>query len=128
MTVERQTLIPPVLLIAVGVGWLLTELDIAPRIEWVWTLGLGAVGLLAFVVGGWDKVTIVVGPFFILASGLSILRQTGDLKPDVEVPTLVIAAGVLLLVARSPAIPVPKFILEEPKRREPHRGRSEDRK
>ena len=128
MTPEKRTLILPVLMLAVGAGWLLTELDVVPRVNWIWTLGLGGVGLLAFVVGGLDKVTIVVGPFFILAAGLSVLRQTGDLRPEIEVPVLVIAAGVLLLVARSPAVPFPKFLIEEPKPREGDRRRSEDGK
>ncbi len=128
MTAERRTLMVPVLMLAVGAGWLLTELDIVPRVNWVWTLGLGAVGLLAFAVAGLDKVTIVLGPFFIIASGLSVLRQTGDLRPEIEVPVLVIAAGVLLLVARSPAVPFPKFLIEEPKPRERDERRSEDGK
>jgi hypothetical protein len=53
---------------------------------------------------------MVVGPFFILASCLSLLRQTGRLRLDVEIPVLVIAIGILLLVARSSAVPVPNWI------------------
>lgn len=112
---EKKSLILPLLLITVGTGWLLTTLGVAPGVDWVWTLGLAIVGLLTFVVGGFDKVTVVVGPFFILASCLSMLRQTGRLKLDVEIPILVIIAGVLILVARSPAIPVPRWIIQEPK-------------
>lgn len=63
--------------------------------------------------GGIDKVTAVVGPFFIVASFLSVLRQSGRMPVDVEVPLLTILAGVLLLVVRSSVIPVPKWILEE---------------
>lgn len=110
MKPDKKTLLLPILLIAVGAGWLLTTLGVVPGIDWVWTLGLAAVGLLTFAVGGLDKVTVVIGPCFILASFLSILRQTDRLRLDVEVPILVIAAGVLLLVARSPAIPIPSWI------------------
>ncbi len=102
------------LLITVGTGWLLSTLGIAPSINWVWTLGLAVVGLLTFVIGGVDKVTVVIGPFFILASTLSILRQTGRLSFDVEVPALVILSGILLIVARLPVIPTPKWITSEP--------------
>lgn len=116
--VARRTLIFPVLLIAVGTGWLLTELDVAPRIEWVWSLGLATVGVLAFAVGGWDKVTAVLGPFFLIASGCSVARQAGHLEINIEIPVLAIAAGVLLLIARSPTIPFPKWIIEEPAPRE----------
>ncbi|NUQ64530.1 MAG: hypothetical protein HUU20_18855 [Pirellulales bacterium] len=110
-----KTIVLPVLLIAVGAGWLLTALGIAPGIDWVWTLGLAVVGFLAFVVGGFDKATFVAGTFFIVTSCLSVLRQTDRITIDVEVPILVMVAGVLLLIARHPAIPVPRWILEPPR-------------
>ncbi|WP_148075557.1 hypothetical protein [Bythopirellula goksoeyrii] len=110
---DKKTLLFPILLITVGTGWLLTTLGVAPGIDWVWTLGLAVVGLLTFVVGGIDKVTVVIGPFLILASCLSILRQTGRLHFDIEVPILVIITGILVLVARMPSIPLPKWIIQE---------------
>ena len=109
-----KTLVTPLLLIIVGTGWLLTALGVVPGIDWVWTLGLAAVGLLTFVLGGFNKVTVVLGTFFITTSILSVLRQTGRVTIDVEIPILVIVAGLLLLVARHPAIPVPKWIVERP--------------
>lgn len=112
MTPDKKTLLLPALLIIVGVGWLLTALGFAPGIDWIWTLGLAGVGFLAFVVGGFDKVTFVAGSFFIITSLLSVLRQTGRISIDIEVPILVILAGVLLLVARHPAIPLPKWVHE----------------
>ena len=112
MNSANRTLIIPILLITVGAGWLLSTLGIAPRIDWVWTLGIAVIGCLTFVVGGFDKVTFTVGSFFIITSCLSVLRQTGRMAIDVEVPILVIATGVLLLVARHPAIPMPKWIVE----------------
>ena len=46
------------LIITVGVGWLLTALAVAPEINWVLSLSLGMIGVLAFVVsGGIDKVS-----------------------------------------------------------------------
>jgi hypothetical protein len=112
---DKSTFIFPILLITVGSGWLLTTVGVAPGVDWVWTLFLAILGLLAFVVGGFDKVTAVVGPFLILASCLSLLRQTGRLTLDVEIPILVILAGVLILIAHLPKIPAPKWILQEPK-------------
>jgi hypothetical protein len=114
MKPDNKTLLIPILLITVGTGWLLTTVGVAPGIDWVWTLGLAVVGLLTFAMGGFDKVTVVIGPFFILASCLSILRQTGRLHLDVEVPILVIIAGILLMVARMPAIPIPKWLAQDP--------------
>lgn len=115
MTPNKMTLVVPILLITVGVGWLLTTLGIAPGIDWVWTLGIAVAGLLAFVAGGFDKVTFIVGTFFLITSFLSVLRQTQRITIDVEIPILVIAAGVLLLAARHPAIPIPQWLQEPPK-------------
>lgn len=115
MKTDKRTLVIPILLIVIGAGWLLTNIGVAPGINWCWTLALAAVGLLSFAVAGFDKVTVVFGPFFILASCLSVLRQAGYLQVDVEVPILVIIAGVLLLIARTPAIPIPKWIIQGPK-------------
>jgi len=104
---NKAPLIVPILIILVGVGWLLTAQGFGPGVNWVWTIGLGAVGILTFVVSGFDKASVVVGPFFLLASILSVLRQTDHLSLDVEVPVLVISIGILLLVAQHPAIPKP---------------------
>ena len=114
MTSDKKTLLFPVLLITIGIGWLLTTLGIAPRIDWVWTLGLAAFGLLTFPLGGYNKVTVVIGPFFMLACCLSVLRQTGRLRLDIEVPILVITAGTLMLFARQRSIPLPRWLVDEP--------------
>ena len=106
-----KTLIIPILLITFGVGWLLTTLGVVPPIDWVWTLGIAIVGVLAFALGGIDKVTVVIGPIFLLASFLSILRQTDRLRIDMEVPILIIATGILLLVARLSSIPAPTWLI-----------------
>jgi len=111
---NKAKLVIPILIIVVGIGWLLTALGVGPGINWLWTLGLGVVGILIFVVSkGIDKVSVVLGAFFLLASLLSVLRQTGQLSVDIEVPVLVISIGILLLVAQLPAIPKPIWY-EEP--------------
>jgi uncharacterized membrane protein len=112
---DRKSLLLPVLLIAVGVGWLLTTIGVAPGINWIWTLGLAVIGFLVFVISGFDKVTVVIGPFFIVASLLSVLRQTDRIVVDVELPILVIVAGTLLLIARSESVPVPEWFFEVPR-------------
>jgi hypothetical protein len=106
---NRAPLAVPILIIVVGVGWLLTAQQVEPGINWIWTLGLAVVGILTFIVGGFDKVSVAVGPFFLIASLLSVLRQNGNLSVNVEVPVLVISVGVLLLVAQLPAIPKPAW-------------------
>ena len=110
MSFDKKTLLFPILLVTLGTGWLLTTIGVAPNINWVWTLGIAVLGMLTFVVGGIDKVTVVLGPFLLLASSLSVLRQTGRLRFDIEVPLLVIIAGILLFVARLPMVPMPTWI------------------
>ena len=68
---------------------------------------------------GIDKVSVVVGPFLLIASAFSVLRQTDQLALDLEVPLLVIVFGVLLLLTRVPAIPVPRWAIETGKRTAP---------
>ena len=73
---------------------------------------MAAVGVLTLVLGGVDKVTVVIGPLFLIASSLSLLRQTGRLTINLEVPVLVIATGILLLVAQLKSIPPPTWLLQ----------------
>ncbi len=112
---SKVPLVIPILIIGVGVGWLLTAQGFAPGVNWIWILGLGIVGVLTFVLSkGLDKVSVILGPFFLLASVLSVLRQTALLSVQIEVPILVISIGVLLLVAQMPAIPKPDWFLAPP--------------
>ena len=113
MKSSKASLILPVLLVFLGVGWLLTELKILPPVNWAWSLGLAAIGVLAFIVSGFDKVSVVLGPFFLAAAGLSLLRQQKWLAEDIELPILVTLAGALLLTARLPAIPLPHWLTHE---------------
>lgn len=103
-----------IVIITVGIGWLLTSIGYAPDVNWVLTLGLAITGVLAFIVsGGLDKVSVVVGPFFLVGSILSILRQQGRLKLETEVPILVILIGVLLLFTQSSRVRIPRWLLEQ---------------
>jgi hypothetical protein len=107
-----KSLVIPILLIVLGTGWLLTTLNVVPQIDWVWTFGVAFTGVLVFLVSGFDKVSVVVGPFFLIAAILSVLRQSGRLELNLEIPILVISAGLLLLIARSKSIPAPAWLIE----------------
>jgi hypothetical protein len=96
-------------MITMGVGWLLTSRGVMPGVDWIWVLGLGVVGILVLALGGIDKVTVVVGPFLIICTVFSILRQTGQMSEATEVPCLVIVAGVLALAARFLPVPAPRW-------------------
>jgi hypothetical protein len=109
---DRSSLILGILLVGLGGGWLLSSLGFIPSVDWAWSIGLAVVGVLAVALSGFDKVSVVVGGFFLLASVLSVLRQIGSMSIDVEMPSLVIAAGLLVLIARSDSIPTPRWILK----------------
>lgn len=114
MPQSKATILLPVLLVAIGSGWLLSNLGVTPNVDWVWTLLLAALGILTFVIGGFDKVTAVIGPLLIIGSGMSWLRQTGRISVGVEVPALMILGGVLALIAHLPFIPAPRWLASRP--------------
>ncbi len=72
----NKKLIAPILTIIVGLTWLLNTLNIIPGVDWAWSIGLATVGILSVAVGGFNKVSIVTGPFLIIASVFSVMRQT----------------------------------------------------
>jgi hypothetical protein len=97
----------------VGVGWLLDNAGVAPAIEWLWTLGLAVSGVLLVTLLGLDKVTAVAGPFLVVCSAFSVLRQTGRIEFHDEIPILVIIFGALLLVAVLSPLKSPDWLLRE---------------
>ena len=114
MNGNNKALAAPILIIALGVGWLLTTQNIVPGVNWIWVVGLGVTGVL-IVAASFDKVTVVIGPFLIAATFFSLMRQTGRISVDTEVPSLVIVFGTLMLMAKILPIPLPRWIIEPPK-------------
>jgi len=105
------------LMMGIGLGWLLTELQFGPGVNWAWTLGLEVAGVLVFVLGGGvDKVSIVLGPLLIVSGLLSILRQSGVLPVNLEMPCLVLLSGLLFLIAQHPRVPAPTWYIPDPRR------------
>jgi hypothetical protein len=109
MTASQKSLVVSLLTITVGVGWLLTARGVMPQINWVWTLGMAVCGVLMFALMGFDKLSFVLGVFFLVCSLMSVLRQQEWMSVETEAPVLVIIAGVLLLIARSRKVPVPNW-------------------
>ena len=95
----------PVVLIVLGIAWLLNSLDWLPEIHWLWILGLAGAGIAILALDGITKSSVVAGPLLILAGLLSFMRQYYGLGWRFIVPIMLIAAGIFMLVARSPAIP-----------------------
>ena len=94
------SLVLALLIIAVGIGWLLTSHDVVQGVNWIWVLSLAALGALTFVFGGIEKLTVVVGPFLLALALFSYLRQTGRISVETEIPSLLIILGLLLVAAR----------------------------
>ena len=78
-----------------------------------WSIGLATVGILSVAVGGFNKVSIVTGPFLIIASVFSVMRQTGKINIVLEVPILVIVLGVLMLISQLSKLPLPDALKEK---------------
>lgn len=95
----------PVILIALGAAWLLNSLDWLPGVHWLWIIGLIGAGVAILLLDGFTKSSVVAGPLLILAGVLSFARQYYDLAWRFIFPLMLIAAGVLMLVARLPSLP-----------------------
>ena len=102
---KMQSIAVSLMVIVVGAAWLLNTLDIIPGVNWIWTAGLAAAGALMLMLGGMNRLTVVVGPFLMIASVFSLLRQRGTIDTDQEVPYLVISLGVLLLMSAMSNLP-----------------------
>ena len=55
----------PVTLIAVGLGWLLWQFRLFPDVDWIISLAFIAAGVAVLVIDGFNKNSVVVGPFLI---------------------------------------------------------------
>jgi hypothetical protein len=110
---QKRGVASAILIIAIGVAWLLNVIGVVAGVNWVWTGSLGVMGALILGFGGVNQLTILVGPFLIVASILSILRQTGQMSIDVEVPVLVVCFGVLMLLSYILRLPLPEYMREQ---------------
>ena len=96
----------PVTLIVVGVLWLVWYFGWFPDVDWIIAAGLAAGGVAVLLFDGVTKSSVVIGPFMI-ASGLAwALHDRYRVSWSVLIPALLILLGALMLVARSPRIPV----------------------
>lgn len=103
----------PLTVVVVGIAWLLTAHGVLPAVSWAWTLGLALAGLFSFVYLGFNTVTVVLGPFLLIASIFSVLRQTGTIPLSTELPLLFIVLGLLMFLPQLFPVPKPSWLLEE---------------
>tara|TARA_R110001599_G_scaffold159052_1_gene346121 strand:+ start:148719 stop:149084 length:366 start_codon:yes stop_codon:yes gene_type:complete len=95
----------PIFLVVVGLVWLLDSLAWMPAVQWVWIGGLAVAGISILMLDKITKSSIVAGPLLLLASALSYARYYHDLGWRFIIPSMLLAAGVLMLIARLPTIP-----------------------
>jgi chromate transport protein ChrA len=95
----------PIVLIVLGAVWLLNSLDWLPEVHWIWIVGLAGAGIAIMALDGITKSSVVAGPLLMLAGIMSFCRQYYGLGWRIIIPVMLIAAGMLMLVARSQAIP-----------------------
>jgi len=113
MKANKNGIVVPVLIIGLGAAWLLNVLHFVPGVDWLWTGGLGVCGILVVAIGGVNKLSVVLGPFLLVGSVLSVLRQTGRLSGAIEVPVLFIVFGALLLLAHLLPLRLPEFLQQD---------------
>jgi hypothetical protein len=107
---RRMRFLAPILITTVGTGWLLTARGVIPGVQWVWVLVLAVLGAFVLFVGV-DKVSIAVGPSLMAAAVLSMLRQTGWIAIDTEIPVLTIVVGSLWTAAYLLPVPLPSWVV-----------------
>jgi hypothetical protein len=105
MKMSRLKYAVPVYIIIIGFAWLLNVYHIAPKINWVLTIGIGALGVIGFFVFALNKVTVVIGSFMIIESLCLILKQAGLLDMAGQAPILFISLGCLLLLVQVLKLP-----------------------
>jgi hypothetical protein len=111
---QGVALAAPILVTTVGVGWLLTVQNVIPGVQWAWVLLLAVLGGLIVLASGVDKMSFVVGPALMAGSALSLLRQTGRITIDMEVPLLTVVVGALWTLAHLLPLPTPSWIIQRP--------------
>lgn len=96
--IDMAPVVIAVLLILFGAFWLFDALHWIRGVRWLWSIGLAACGLLIFGAGGFNKKTWLIGGYMFILCLFSVIRLTGHISLEVEIPSLVISFGALLLV------------------------------
>ena len=115
---DKYPWIIPVLIVFVGIGWLMNAMNLFPGVNWAYTLGIGALGVV-ILLQGINKYSFGIGSFLLIGSVAAFLRQRELLTIDVQIPILVIVLGVLMLTA---------YMLRLPNPPEPEQAKSEEPK
>ncbi|AMC33697.1 hypothetical protein [Janthinobacterium sp. B9-8] len=101
MLEKKRSAVLPIVLIAIGGGWLVNELQLMPQISTLIILGLIGAGIAVLAVEGLNKSSVVTAPMLI-ATGFAIyLKDYHAIGLKLSIPALMVLAGILMLLARS---------------------------
>jgi hypothetical protein len=95
----------PITLIVVGLIWLAWYLGWFRDVDWLISLGFIAGGIAVMAIDRITKSSIVVGPLLIAIGVAWIVHDRYRVSWGLMIPLLLVLAGALMLIARSPAIP-----------------------
>ena len=89
----------PLLIIATGIGWLLSTNGVMPGVDWAWVLLMSVTGIL-ILLNSLNRFSVVFGPLLMICSVLMVLMQTKRITVETGLPCIVIALGILMLISR----------------------------
>jgi hypothetical protein len=101
MLEKKRSAVLPIVLIAIGGGWLVNELQIMPQISTLLILGLMGAGIAVFALEGINKSSVVTAPLLIATGFALYLKDYYGLGLKLAIPALMVLAGLLMLLARS---------------------------
>lgn len=93
-----KKLVLPMSIVIIGLGSLLSALDLLPRLAWLWVAVLALAGVVTLIVDRLAKFNLTIGLFLIYSALMSLLRQSGVIGLRIEVPLLVIGFGSIWLL------------------------------
>ena len=95
----------PITLIVVGVVWLIWYQGWLPDKDWAIAIGFCAAGIGVLAIDGITKNSVVMGPFLVAIGIVWIVHDRYRTSFGIIVPAMLVILGLLMLVARSGAIP-----------------------
>ena len=100
-----KNFIGPISLFLVGVCLLLTRLANFPAEKVLWTGGWAIAAIYVFTSKGFNKSSFIWGSMWLSFSILSVVRYKTDMKADVEIPIIIMIAGLLWAINKTPLVP-----------------------
>jgi hypothetical protein len=95
----------PITLIVVGAVWLAWYMGWLPDRDWTIAIGFCAAGIGVMAIDGITKKSVVMGPFLIAIGIAWLVHDRYRTSFGIIVPAMLVVLGVLMLIARSAAIP-----------------------